>query len=330
MSDDYLYDRSGSDPEVAKLEELLGAYQHDAPLRELPGTPVRPLRARRIALIVAPLLAAAAVILIVLLRRGDDHAPQVATACTGDTGFAFNVTGGSASCGGGATQTGSLTVGAWFETARDGVANVKVADIGELTVFGDSKLRLVGTGPDEHRLELARGKLSAHVVAPPRIFIIDTPAAAAVDLGCAYDMEVDTAGRTHLRVSTGAVSLEGKAGHTAYVLAGHEVEVVPGRGPGTPIAVDTTPAVRAAVAKLDGGDAAGLTALVDAAEPNDMVTLWNVVARTEGSQRAQAVTKLETYAQLPGDVARDRVLSGDPAALEAWRASVVTRWLAPW
>lgn len=329
MSDDYLYDRSGSDPEVAQLEELLGAYQHGEPLRELKGSPVRPLRARRIALIVAPLLAAAAVILVVVLRRTED-APKVAAACQGDTGFAFNVTGGSASCAGGAASSGSLTVGAWFETARDGVANVKVADIGEMTVFGDSKLRLVGTGPNEHRLELARGKLSAHVVAPPRIFIIDTPAVTAVDLGCAYDMEVDADGRTHLRVSTGAVSLEGKAGRTAYVLAGHEVEVIPGRGPGTPIAVDTTPAVRTAVAKLDAGDAAGLPALVDAAEPNDMVTLWNVVARTEGAQRAQAVSKLESFAQLPGDVSRDRVLAGEPAALDAWREAIIARWLAPW
>lgn len=329
MSDDYLYDRSGRDPEVAQLEELLGAYRHDAPLRELSGTPVRPLRARRIALIVAPLLVAAAVILVVVLRRAEE-APQVATPCTGDTGFAFDVIGGSASCGGGAARSGSLTVGDWFETGAGGVANVKVADIGEMTVFGDSRLRLVGTGPNEHRLELARGRLSAHVVAPPRIFIIDTPAAAAVDLGCAYDMEVDGAGRTHLRVTTGAVSLEGKAGRTAYVLAGHEVEVVPGRGPGTPVAIDTTPAVRSAVARLDAGDAAGLPALLEAAEPNDMVTLWNVVARTQGAQRAQAVAKLETFAQLPLDVSRDRALAGEPAALDAWRESVVARWLAPW
>lgn len=329
MSDDYLHDRTGRDPEVERIEELLGSYRHAAPLRELQGTPVRPLRARRIALVVAPLLVAAAVILIVLLRRAED-VPQVATPCTGDTGFAFNVTGGSASCAGGAARAGSLTVGAWFETAAGGVANVQVADIGELTVFGDSKLRLVGTGPNEHRLELARGRLSAHVVAPPRIFVIDTPAAAAVDLGCAYDMEVDGAGRTHLRVTTGAVSLEGKAGRTAYVLAGHEVDVVPGRGPGTPVAVDTTPAVRSAVAKLDAGEAAGLPALLEAAEPNDMVTLWNVVARTEGEQRAQAVAALETFAQLPPDVARARVLAGEPAALDAWRESVIARWLAPW
>jgi len=329
VSNDYLYDRSGSDPEVAQLEELLGAYRHDAPLRELPGTPVRSLRARRIALIAVPVLAAAAVVLVVLLRRTEE-VPRAATACTGDTGFAFNVTGGSASCAGGAASTGSLTVGDWFETARDGVANVKVANIGEMTVYGDSKLRLVGTGPNEHRLELAHGKLSAHVVAPPRIFIIDTPAAAAVDLGCAYDMEVDGAGRTHLRVSTGAVSLEGKAGHTAYVLAGHEVDVVPGRGPGTPVAIDTTPAVRTAVAKLDAGEAAGLPALLEAAQPNDMVTLWNVVARTAGAQRVQAIAKLETFAQLPLDVSRERVLAGEPAALDAWRESVIARWLAPW
>ncbi|HEX2122963.1 MAG TPA: hypothetical protein VHL59_15125, partial [Thermoanaerobaculia bacterium] len=34
MNDDYLWDRSGEpDPEVARLESLLGRYRHDAPLR---------------------------------------------------------------------------------------------------------------------------------------------------------------------------------------------------------------------------------------------------------------------------------------------------------
>ena len=47
----------------------------------------------------------------------------------------------------------------------------------------------------KHCLRLAHGRLSARVTAPPRLFVVDTPAATAIDLGCAYDLAVLTDGR---------------------------------------------------------------------------------------------------------------------------------------
>ena len=69
-------------------------------------------------------------------------------------------------------------------------------------------MRLLETQPTEHRLELARGKMSARIWAPPRLFFVDTPSAVAADLGCAYTLEVDDQGASLLQVTSGWVALE--------------------------------------------------------------------------------------------------------------------------
>jgi hypothetical protein len=200
MSDDYLYDKSGADPEIAKLEDALGAYAHRAPLR--PGRPKR-----RVPMLIAGAVFAAAAAAVVVVQVRAQVRANGGGCGAGAGGFAFSVEGGAARCAGGLADRGKLPVGAWLETPHGAVADVRVADIGAVRLYGDSRLRLVGTGPNEHRLELAEGRLSAKVTAPPRLFVVDTPAAAAVDQGCAYELSVDASGRTTLKVTTGAVTL---------------------------------------------------------------------------------------------------------------------------
>src|SRR5207248_1979033 len=81
--------------------------------------------------------------------------------------------------------------GAWLETDARSRAKVRVADIGWVDVEPRTRVRLVRASAAEHRLELSRGVLHAAVTAVPRLFVVDTPSAVAVDLGCAYTLEVD-------------------------------------------------------------------------------------------------------------------------------------------
>ena len=318
---DYLFDRTGDDPAVTELEGLLGAYAHRAPLREPPAR--EPRRRRRwVAASIAGGVVAIAAVLVVLLRPDRD-------GCAGSgPGFAFAVEGGTARCGGGAASRGTLPVGAWLETSGGAVADVRVANIGALTVYGDSRLRLVGTGADGHRMELARGKVAARVVAPPRLFMVDTPVATAVDLGCAYELSVDADGRTHLRVTSGAVSLEGH-GRVAYAPMGTEVLAEPGRGPGTPVALGAPDGLRAAVARFDAGDAAAVRAIVDGAELRDTITLWNLLSRTPPGERPPLVARLERLGGRPDSVSTDDVIAGDREAIERWREALAERWSCP-
>lgn len=313
---DPLYDRTGDDPQLAALEGLLGDFAHRAPLRALP-----PRRSWRGPLIGAAAIAAAAALALVLVRRGGEgDCPD------GPAGFAFDVRRGAARCAGTTASRGTLPVGAWLETAGGAIADVRIADIGDLTVYGDTRLRLVDTGAGEHRLALARGRIAAHVTAPPRLFVVDTPVASAVDLGCAYELLVDGDGRTHLHVTSGAVSLEGH-GLVSFAPLGTEVVAVAGRGPGTPVAVGAPEALRAAVNRLDDGDRAALDDVLALAGPRDSFTLWNLLARVSAPRRAVIAARLHELSPRPAWVTADAVRAGDPAALEAWRIDLQMRWL---
>jgi ferric-dicitrate binding protein FerR (iron transport regulator) len=319
---DYLFDKSGEDPEVAELEQLLAPHAHRAPLGELP--PQR-RRWRRRALVVATAIGVAGALLFFGGKGARPPAPDVAACAPGAPGFAFAVAGGPARCAGGATEGGVLSVGAWLETSASAVADIRLADIGDLTVYGDSRLRLVGTGPDEHRLELARGRISARVIAPPRLFVVDTPVAAAFDLGCAYDLLVDDAGRTHLRVTSGAVSLEGN-GRISYAPALTEVIATPGHGPGTPTSFEASPDLRAAVARFDLGETAALPALLAASTARDTITLWNLLPRTSPTDRPSLIARLESLAGRPPDLSPAALLAADPTALDLWRHHLQRDW----
>ncbi|HMF42207.1 MAG TPA: hypothetical protein VKQ32_16145 [Polyangia bacterium] len=313
---DYLYDKSGEDPEVAALEASLGAYAHRAPLRA-------PAPRRRARLLVGGAVAAfavAAAAVLLLRTKGG--------GCEGGAaGFSFAVEGGAARCAGGLAARGKLPVGAWLETPHDAVADVLVADIGAVRLFGGSRLRLLGTGPNEHRLELAEGHLSAKVVAPPRLFVVDTPAAAAVDQGCAYDLAVDAAGRTTLKVTSGAVTLVG-AHRVAYVARGAEVVAARDRGPGTPVSSAAGAALRAAVARFDAGDhsEAAVHEIAKLAGAGDTITLWNLLGPSDGRARAAVDARLEALASRPATVSRADILAGKTDALDRWREALDPIW----
>lgn len=327
MSDrDRLWDGRGDDPEIAALEQQLGAFAHKAPLREPPPRP----RSRTAVVAASVVVVAAAVILAVVVLRSDPEKKSPEPRPAGVAGFRYDVRGGAALCDGKPSEAGLLQPGNWLETQPGATADVKVADIGDLTLKPGSRLRLVATGPDQHRLELARGRLSARVVAPPRLFIIDTPVAAAVDLGCAYDMEVDADGRTHVRVTSGAVSLEGQ-GRVAWVPWAHEVIAEKGRGPGTPFAIDTSSDLRYALARFDAGERVWgaddpLAIVLERATDRDIVTLWNLLSRTDGDDRAAVFRRLDALAIRPEWVLEEDVLSAQPQALEDWRRSLEGTW----
>src|SRR5262245_10108410 len=180
MPDDYLWDRSGeSDPEVVRLEELLGQFRHDRPAPDLSGSMPAP-RTRLRGLV--PWLAAAASLLVavaggwLLLRERGSW--QVAS-------LEGTPLVGSAPLQG----AGQLAVGQWLQTDASSRARIDVGAIGEVNVEPNTRIGLVKARATEHRLSLERGEMSARIWAPPKLFFVDTPSAVAVDLGCAYTLK---------------------------------------------------------------------------------------------------------------------------------------------
>jgi len=225
----------------------------------------------------------------------------------------------------GSTETaGRVTEGEWLETGADARARITVGAIGVVELEPDTRVRLVAANPREHRLELGRGEIAATISAPPRLFFVNTPAAVAVDLGCAYRMKSDAAGNGLLRVTAGWVALE-RSGGEALVPAGANAKIDARRGPGTPYFEDAPASLRAALDKFDA-DGSGLDAMLAAARVRDTLSLWHVLARTNGAGRERVFDRMITLTPLPQGVTREKALQLDPETLKHWREELAWTW----
>lgn len=229
-------------------------------------------------------------------------------------------------------QTGQLGIGQWLETDGASRARISVASIGQVEIDPNTRIRLVETRATEHRLELARGRMSAHIWAPPRLFFVDTPSAVAADLGCAYTLEVDEAGSSLLRVTAGWVALQLRD-RESVVPAGAACATRPGIGPGTPYFEDASPNFRTALTKLDFESNAGQTGensvlkgLLAESRVRDTLTLWHLMYRVNSDDRVLVYERLSTLAPPPQGVTRDGVLQLDETMLRLWKGHLDNIW----
>lgn len=229
-------------------------------------------------------------------------------------------------------ERGQLAVGQWLETDENSSAQIAVATIGHVEIDPNTRVRLVETRPTEHRLELARGKMSAKIWAPPRLFFVDTPSAVAADLGCAYTLEVDDAGGSLLRVTSGWVALQLK-GRETVVPAGAACATRPGIGPGTPYFEDATPIFKEALAKLDfelsdtqWSKLPALDLILLESRPQDTLSLWNLLYRVEGEDRVRVYERMAALSPPPKDVTREGVLKLDEPMLRLWKGYLENGW----
>jgi len=296
MNEDWLWDRSGPpDPEVERLEKTL------APLRYRYRSP-RPRRPRAWAVGAAAAVAAAAAMLIVWSTpRAADTQWQVAGARVRQ---------------GQVLRTGdeSLTLSA--------------EEVGRVDLGPDSELRAAS----EKRLALDRGELHAFIWARPREFVVDTPSARAIDLGCEYTLHVDPSGDGLLKVALGWVAFSDH-GRESFIPAGAECRTRKHGGPGIPYYEDAPDALRVAVEAFDRGQRGAVDPILSAARERDGLTVWHLLTRVDGPERGLVFDRLaELTPMLPG-VSREGVVRGDAAMIDrCWDALGLenTGWWRGW
>ena len=316
---DYLWDGSGDpDPEVVRLERVLSAarYHREPPRHRAPR------RRRWIAPAVAVGALVAAVALVIWLPR-DTEPVADSSASVSVTPLAGAPLLGDAAV----ARDRALRPGEWLTTDGASRALIEMAGIGEVTIGTHSRVRLVDGGPAQHRLELGVGALHARVYAPPRLFLVDLPSATAIDLGCEYELVVDGAGAGTLRVISGEVSLEGH-GRASLVPAGSECQTRPGHGPGTPHRTGASAALVGALRRFDFEDGGGgaLAAALAAATERDTLSLWHLIERSSGTERASVIARLAALAPPPPGITIDEASAIDGAALGAWRRELELDW----
>jgi hypothetical protein len=220
-----------------------------------------------------------------------------------------------------------LAAGTLIDTDRGGRVTIRVGSVGTVDVEPGTLIRLGDARPDELRLILQRGSISARVTAPPRLFIVDTPASTVVDLGCAYTMTMEDDGTGELRVTEGWTALEWN-GRESLVPAGANALTRPDVGPGTPYFADASPRLQAALERFDFGDRepSAVEVVMAEARTRDTLTLWHLLSRVTPELRARVYDRIAALAPPPASVSREQVLGLDPAMLTHWREELAWTW----
>jgi hypothetical protein len=317
MDDQYLWDRTGAaDEDVARLEAVL-ARLAAPPAEALPPLPL-PVEDVQTALPWRTWLAAAALAIISL--GAGWLTPRAADPA--DPWRVAHVEGQPTIASAPLSNRSKLAPGRWVETDASSTAVMFVGRIGRLEMAPGSRLRLVTAAPGEHRAELVRGTIDAQIWAPPGQFVIDTPSATAVDLGCAYTLTIDEHGVGLITVQGGWVGFE-HAGREAFIPAGASGRTWPGRGPGTPTYTDAPAALRDAVDTLDRTDSAAqqsapLAVVLRDARREDALTLWHLVDRVDPTLVPLVVDRLHALVPMPDGVTREGILAGNRDMRDAW------------
>jgi hypothetical protein len=342
LNEDYLWDASGApDPEIQRLESLLTDFRHaDRALvlpAELPAAP-RKFRALLIPMLTLPRLAAAAGI---LLAAGLTLFFFTRPKPVPETGPAWDVASLQ-----GAPQIGTkaitpnqapakLRVGQTLVTNNDSRASLSEADLGEIRIDPNSRVRLVQTDANRKRIQLDVGTIHAAIWAPPGTFVVDTPSAVAIDLGCSYTLHVSPDGSGELHTTYGWVGFH-LHGRDSFIPAGSMCSTRPELGPGIPYFEDATPAFREAVAQFDSSSensadrSAALAKLLSEARSHDALSLWHLLSRTDAAERAQVYARFAVLVPPPKSVTRTGILNLDQSMLDLWWNSLGLGEISTW
>src|SRR6266702_4641374 len=328
MKDDYLWDGSGEpDPQVQKLETVLGRYRHNQPAPAFDQVAeIRPVKHRwrflnlRLSVqlgAVAACLVVAVTLYFYLRPLTDDQGPSWEVArLAGAPRIGLKAVGANAG-------TGKLSVGQTLVTDSSSRANITLNETGTIDVEAGSRIRLVQSGRGRKRRSLERGTIHATIWAPPGEFVVDTPSAVAVDLGCVYTLQVDDSGAGLLRTTMGWVGFK-LNGHESFIPAGAVCRTRPQIGPGTPYFEYASPAFRDRMTKFDFAKVtpeerqALLEMLLTDARKQDALTLWHLLSRVSDRERPNVYDRLAALAPPPKDVTREGVLRLDQKMLDSW------------
>ncbi len=312
----YLWEGTGQpDADVARLEALLSRYRHRPALPPLPARTAAPghcvwYAALQLSVAAASLMLVAAAAWFAFSMR--------------ETGWTVQSLDGAPSVAGSPIAAPSqLPIGEELTTDAQSRARIGVSTIGFVDVEPNSRVRLVASRAREHRLALDRGEIRARIWAPPQLFFVNTPSSTAIDLGCAYTLNVDERGWGRILVESGWVAFEHN-GRESFIPQNAMCVTRPGAGPGTPCYTDAPDGIAEALTILDFAPtddvrrAGALDVVLSRARAKDAFTLWHLLSRVTVPERAQVYDRLASLVPPPSGVTREAILSGNRRAREAW------------
>jgi hypothetical protein len=333
MKNDYLWDGSGEpDPEIRRLEALLGGLRHSRPAPEFPPEFHKPSarwagRRPRVEAAWRWLSFGAAAAVAVLAAGGvlwlSRPKPPLIPVAKWNVSRMEGAPRVDAQTIDAAKATGTLVAGQVIETDAGSKAGISSDEIGEIVVDPGSRLRLVANRSGVRHLALERGTIHASIWAPAGEFVVDTPSATAVDMGCVYTLHVDDSGDGELHTAVGWVGFK-LGDREAFIPAGAACATRKNRGPSTPYFEDASGAFRVALSQLDQDNinpeerGSSLRIVLTTARRRDAFTLWHLLSRVSAAERARVYDRLAILAPPPDGVTPEGILQLDRRMLDLW------------
>lgn len=317
MNDQYLWDGTGEpDAEVQRLEALLGTFRHRGGAMEFPATVILPVRrVIRWHVWKQSLIAATAIMILAAVwlmpRFFADPRWQIVTV------------EGTAKISDAAAQAKTrLAAGKWIETGETSRITLQVDGLGRVDVGPNTRIYLLETTRQREEAILEHGTIHAEVTAPPYVFLVRTPSAYALDMGCAYTLHVNPDGSGILEVTEGWIQFQ-HGWVQSMVPAGADAEMRPGYGPGAPYFSDASEKFRAAlrIVNFDFDDpqarSAALTVVMAEARKRDAFTLLNLLLRVASEDRGRLYDRLVEFLPPTPGLTRDDAIGGNWNAFNA-------------
>jgi predicted anti-sigma-YlaC factor YlaD len=220
-----------------------------------------------------------------------------------------------------------IGAGEWIETDSSASATVKVGEIGSVEIAPRTRLLVITARRSQKRLALTRGEIHAKISAPPKLFLVDTAAGTAVDLGCEYSLHTDERGSGLLQVTQGWVSFQWK-GLESLVPAGASCRTKPQSGPEAPYFDDASANFKQALENFAsaGYEGAWLAAILADARVRDTLTLWHLLSRVEFRDRERIYDRIAALTPVPAGVSREKALNLDLETLTRWKDELAWTW----
>jgi hypothetical protein len=188
-------------------------------------------------------------------------------------------------------------------------SRIRSREVGVIDVGKQTTLRFIG----KNRFELKEGTIHARTTSPPGVFVVETPRANAIDLGCEYTLTVAPNGTGILRVKLGWVGLnnwgQSLVPQGAYATIGSDGRLSP------PIFEDASQAFQEAIRRRD------LNTALPLARRRDALTLINLFRFATPEERRMVFERLNALVPAPPGVSPDWV---EPWWPEVMKASGVT------
>ncbi len=342
MKNDYLWDGAGEpDPELQRIEKSLAKFRYAGETSNFAAlSPEQPKPSFFSALgSMWNLRFAAATVLVLALAASGLILRNSSSLVSNAPGWDVARLSGAPEVGQLALASDShktqLKVGQLLLTDSNSRASMTSAEVGEIYVDAGSRVRLIEASSNRKRISLELGTIHAAIWAPPGEFVVDTPSASAVDLGCAYTLHVNEDGSGTLRTTLGWVGFH-RDGHDSFIPAGAMCATRREQGPGTPYFEDASEEFRDALHALDfetlpseGREQALRTVLAEARR-RDAFTLWHLLSRVSDAERPLIYERMAGLVHPPKGTTREGTLALEPKMLDAWWDAFDLGYISIW